>query len=379
MPKKSSIKQLCELLALAKIELNGNNPWDLKIVNNDAVDLIIEQGSVGLGESYMNNWWSCDALDEFSFRIFNADIENNLKLNINVMWNIVKSRLINLQNIFSAKKVAHTHYNLSDELFITMLDSTMAYSCAYWKNASTLEEAQLDKYDLICKKLQLGKEDSLLDIGCGWGGLSAYCVAKFCQKALSISNSSSQILQAKNKYAKLPIEFLCTDYRNTHLYNKKQNQFDKIVSVGFFEHVGYKNYKKLFKIISQQLKDNGIFLLHTIGTNQSQTITDPWINKYIFPNSMLPSMGQICGALEDYFIVEDWHNFGPDYDKTLMAWHENFERNWHSIKDNFDNTFYFMWRYYLLMSAGMFRARRAQLWQIVLSKPGFIPNYSSIR
>lgn len=278
-----------------------------------------------------------------------------------------------------AKTVAKKHYNLGNELFLPMLGDSMAYSCGYWRDAQTLDEAQFAKYDLICRKLELNEKDTLLDIGCGWGGLAAYAATNYGCKVVALSNSKQQIAYAKEKHKGLPIDFFITDYRDLKNYNASKKKFSKIASVGFFEHVGYKNYQLFFDLACHQLQDNGLFLLHTIGNNFTQTMTDPWINKYIFPHGMLPSMPQITSALEKYFIMEDWHNFGPDYDKTLMAWHHNFEAHWHEFKTNFDEEFYYMWRYYLLMCAGMFRARRAQLWQIVLSKPSCVMQYRSIR
>jgi cyclopropane-fatty-acyl-phospholipid synthase len=137
-----------------------------------------------------------------------------------------------------------------------------------------------------------------------------------------------------------------------------------------FEHVGWKNYRKFMSVVHRCLKKGGLFLLHTIAGNSSVTSTDPWIEKYIFPNSMMPSANQISEAAEGLFHLEDWHSFGPYYDKTLMAWFENFGRNWNEIRSIYDRTFFRMWTYYLLVCAASFRTRRNQLWQIVFSKEG---------
>ncbi|MCG2809685.1 MAG: class I SAM-dependent methyltransferase, partial [Candidatus Portnoybacteria bacterium] len=154
---------------------------------------------------------------------------------------------------------------------------------------------------------------------------------------------------------------------------------DGIVSIGMFEHVGYKNYQTYMKVARNCLKDNGLFLLHTIGRNVARVATDPWMNKYIFPNSVIPSPEKIINAAKGLFALEDWHNFGADYDKTLMAWHQNFKNNWDKIKNIYDQRFYRMWSYYLLACAGSFRVRKNQVWQIVFSKNGVAGGYASVR
>jgi cyclopropane-fatty-acyl-phospholipid synthase len=137
-----------------------------------------------------------------------------------------------------------------------------------------------------------------------------------------------------------------------------------------FEHVGVKNYRTFMQAAHQCLKDDGVFVLHTIGSNESQRFSDPWITKYIFPNGMLPSIAQISKAVEGLFVVEDLHNLGPHYEKTLLAWHANFQRAWPRLEGTYDHTFKRMWEYYLLSCAAGFRARYIQLWQFVLTKYG---------
>jgi len=156
---------------------------------------------------------------------------------------------------------------------------------------------------------------------------------------------------------------------------EQDDVFDRIVSIGMFEHVGGKNYKTFMKVIRRCLKEDGLFLLHTIAGNTSVHSVDPWIRKYIFPNSMLPSAKQITAAFERLLLLEDWHSFGPYYDQTLMAWYQNFKKNWGKIKNIYDDRFYRMWTYYLLSCAASFRARRNQLWQLVFSKEGIKGGY----
>jgi cyclopropane-fatty-acyl-phospholipid synthase len=152
-------------------------------------------------------------------------------------------------------------------------------------------------------------------------------------------------------------------------YRDIKGTFDKIVSVGMFEHVGQKNYKTFMRVVERCLKNNGIFLLQTIGSNDSQVKCEPWIAKYIFPNSMLPSIAQIGKAAKN-LVMESWQNLGTHYEKTLIAWNNNFQKAWPNLKGRYDERFKRMWEYYLLSCAGAFRARYIQIWQIVFTKCG---------
>ena len=262
-----------------------------------------------------------------------------------------------------------------------MLDKRLAYSCGYWKDAQNLDEAQVGKLDLICRKLDMKPGMTVLDIGCGWGSFCKYAAEKYGVEAVGVTVSKEQVEYANSKVNGLNVRVKLLDYRdmdaNTLL--GRGRKFDRVVSVGMFEHVCYKNYKTFMNTVHSLLKENGLFMLHTIGANKSVVTSDPWSNKYIFPNSHLPSIKQIGGAIENLFVMEDWHNIGVHYDKTLMAWFDNFDSNWELIKSNYDERFYRMWKYYLLSAAGSFRARNVQLWQIVLSKKGVPHGYPSIR
>ncbi|MBF8292735.1 MAG: cyclopropane fatty acyl phospholipid synthase [Steroidobacteraceae bacterium] len=171
----------------------------------------------------------------------------------------------------------------------------------------------------------------------------------------------------------MPIDIRLQDYREA------AGRFDRVFSIGMFEHVGVANYRRYFELASSCLAGDGLFLLHTIGSDESVHAKDPWIGKYIFPNSMLPSAAQITAAIEDLFIIEDWHNFGADYDRTLIAWRDNVERAWPALGERYDERFRRMWHYYLSISMASFRARRSQLWQIVLSPRGLRGGYIAPR
>ncbi len=357
-------KVFVDLLELAGIRVNGPNPWDIRVHDERFYARALNEKNLGMGEAYMDGWWDCRRLDEFFYRIIMAGLPEKTKRNIKIILLLLRAYLFNLQSVRRVIQVAQTHYNFGNDLFLSFLDPYMQYSCGYFRDTDDLNQAQINKLDLIVAKLNLKSSDHLLDIGFGWGGLARFVAEKVGCKVTGVNISSEQIHFAKRFCAGLPVNFVHSDYRNIH------GQFDKIVSVGMFEHVGSKNYGAYMDVIERVLKPEGIFLLHTIGINESYVTTDPWIDRYIFPNGQLPSMAQIGKAIEKRFVMEDWHNFGPDYDKTLMAWNARFQKAWPTLEKKYDNRVKRMWEYYLLSCAGVFRSRQNQLWQIILTKTG---------
>ena len=355
-----------ELLAQADIRVNGSEPYDIQVHNKNFYKRVLQQGSLGLGESYMDGWWDCERLDIFFHKVLRAGLENKLPNNLRDIIKIASARLFNLQTQKRAWMVGKEHYDLGNDLFTAMLDPNMQYSCGYWKNADTLAQAQEDKLDLICRKLELKPGMTLLDIGCGWGGLAAYAATHFGVAVTGVTISVEQQKLAQEHCKGLDVNIILEDYRDLH------DKFDRIVSVGMFEHVGPKNYNTYFEVARRNLKDDGLFLLHSIGSNRDKVNVDSWISKYIFPNGCLPSIQNIAETIENKFVMEDWHNFGADYDKTLMAWHERFLASWPDIESNYTPRFKRMFVYYLNACAGAFRARDIQLWQIMLSPKGRI-------
>jgi cyclopropane-fatty-acyl-phospholipid synthase len=363
-----------EILALTDVKINGNNPWDIRIYNDEFYRRAITEGELGIGESYMDGWWDSEHVDEFIYQILRAQLDEKIQRKLTILLRLLTAKLFNLQSKQRAFIVGEKHYNLGNELFQNMLDKRMNYSCAYWKDAASLDEAQENKLELICRKIYLKPGMRVLDIGCGWSSFGKYAAEKYNAEVVGITVSKEQVELGRKLCHDLPVEIRLMDYRAL------DEKFDRIVSVGMFEHVGYKNYNTFFEIGNKCLNDDGLFLLHTIGTNKSEKNLDLWTEKYIFPNGLLPSIAQIGKSIEKYFILEDLHNFGADYDRTLMAWDNNFEKNWDNIKDKFSEQFFKMWKYFLLSSAGSFRSRRRnQIWQLVLSKKGVPGGYQSIR
>lgn len=363
----------------AGITINGSNPWDMKIRDERFFDRLVQCGSLGLGETYMDGWWDSEDLEETMARILTA----NLPLKIIRSPKLLLATAIRLTAGFfgsagrksKAFEVGKQHYDVGNDLYKKMLDRRMIYSCAYWKTAKTLEGAQEDKLDLICKKLKLKKGMKLLDIGCGWGGLLEFAAKKYGVTGVGVTVSKEQALIAEEKTKHLPVEIKVIDYRD---YVAK-DAFDRIVSVGMFEHVGYRHYSVFMKKVFSLLKKDGIFLLHTFGSNRTATRSDAWFERYIFPNSMAPGLSHVEYAARKFFVLEDFENFGPYYTPTLQAWFKNFNNAWPELKNTYNEKFYRMWKYYLLSLAAAFRTRTLHIWQFVFRKHGIGNVYESVR
>ena len=360
------------ILRHAGISINGNNPWDIQVYDERLYDRVLSGGSVALGESYMDKWWDVDDMTGFFCRVLRSGIDKPIK-NVGSLWYILRARFTNMQNKNRIFHVVKKHYDIGNNLYERMLDKRMLYTCGYWKDAKNLDEAQEAKLHLICKKLRLESGHRVLDIGCGWGGFAEFAAKNYGVHVVGTTISKEQLLVAQKRTAGLSVEIRLEDYRDT------KGQFDRVVVMGMIEAVGPKNYRTYMKKIHQLLADDGLFLLQTIGSSKSRWTSDPWFHKYIFPNGVMPSAAQLGDATNNLFVIEDWHNFGVDYDKTLQAWYSNFERAWPQLKQNYDERFFRMWRYYLLSVAGGFRSRRTHLWQIVFSKKGVSGGYESVR
>ncbi len=361
-----------QLLAECGVTLGGGAPHDLHVHDERFFARVIAHGSLGLGESYMDGWWDAGSLDGFMFRLLDARIDERTHgLDEARLW--LKASLLNLQRGPRAFAVGEHHYDLGNELFEAMLGKRLVYSCGYWRAARDLDAAQEAKLDLVCRKLGLAPGMRVLDIGCGWGEALKFAAERYGIEGVGVTVSVEQAEYARQLCAGQPVEIRVQDYREL------DERFDRIYSIGMFEHVGVKNYADYFHVVRRCLADDGLSLLHTIGGNVSTNHTDPWIEKYIFPNSMIPSAAQIAGACERHFVIEDWHGFGADYDRTLMAWRANIEAAWDRLPARHDERFRRMWRYYLATSAAAFRARRDQLWQIVLSPRGVPGGYVAVR
>ncbi|WP_425456055.1 cyclopropane fatty acyl phospholipid synthase [Cognatilysobacter terrigena] len=362
-------RRLAELLAFADVEFDGPKPTDIRVRAPGFAARVLRDGSLGLGESYMDGVWGTDDLDGLLTRLLDAHLDERVR-GMTAIWAGVRAALTNVQSTRRARRVGRVHYDLGNDLFRAMLGSRMVYSCAYWAHAATLDDAQEAKLDLIARKLQLQPGMTMLDIGCGWGEALKFMAERYGIRGVGVTISAEQAEFARDLCRGLPIDIRLQDYREL------EGRFDRVFSIGMFEHVGERNYRSYFEAVRRCLMPDGLTLLHTIGSNVSVRTTDPWIDRYIFPNSMLPSAAQIMRASERLFVLEDWHGFGPDYDRTLQAWRANIERAWPS---RYDERFRRMWRFYLAASMATFRTRQAQLWQFVFSPNGVPGGYREVR
>jgi cyclopropane-fatty-acyl-phospholipid synthase len=378
---RSAQEWFAHLLARADIRVGGDRPWDLRLLAPGVPERVLGQGTVGLGESYMDGHWTAERLDQFFFKLVRAQMalggQGPAAGTRPPIWHLLKARWLNRQTRRRAWQVGQRHYDLGNDFYAAMLDARMTYTCGYWTGgAATLDQAQEAKLALVCRKLGLQPGMRVLDIGCGWGSFMRFAAERHGVRCVGVTVSAAQATLGRERCAGLPVEFVLGDYRDLPaLLGALGGRFDRIVSLGMFEHVGHKNYATYMRVAEQLLQPDGLFLLHTIGRNEQGEGTDPWIDKYIFPNGELPTIARIGRACEQRFVVEDLHNFGADYDRTLMAWHANVEAAWPRFADRLGERFRRMWAYYLLSCAGAFRARDIQLWQWVLSPQGVPGGY----
>ena len=358
------------LLKGSGVRLNGDQPWDICVRHPDLFRRVLHQGSLGLGEAYMEGWWDCEQIDEMIYRLLKHGLGHRAHTFGERIAYRLQAGVINLQSRRRAGEVGKVHYDFGNDLFTLMLDTTLCYSCGYWKGLATtpdnLQLAQEAKLDLACRKLGLEPGMRVLDIGCGWGSFAAYAAHHYGVEVVGITISAEQAALAREYCSGLPVEILLKDYRDED-FRREVGTFDAIVSIGMFEHVGHKNYATYFTHAARLLRPGGRFVLHTIGSNQSDISADPWVNRYIFPNGVLPSASQLIRASEDHLIMEDWHNFGADSDPTLMAWRANLDAHWNALADTYSPRDKRMFEYYLGACAGAFRARQLQLWQVVFT------------
>jgi cyclopropane-fatty-acyl-phospholipid synthase len=358
-----------QLLAQAGITVNGNRPWDLQVHEPRVYDRVLRDGSIGFGEAFMEGWLNCDRVDMMADLAYRAELSQKLDVGP-ALFEALKVRLNPFGSRSRSFEIGERHYDTGNDLFEVMLDKYMIYSCGYWHRAETLESAQRDKLELICRKLQLKPGLRVLDIGCGWGGLARYAAEHYGVTVVGITVSERQIELGHRLAGNLPIELRYVDYRDL------DEPFDRVVSVGMFEHVGRRHYRDFFAVCDRCLKRSGLLLLHTVGYLKEQAI-DAWFNKYIMPGVEFPTVANIIDNVGPNLVMEDFHTWeGTHYDKTLMAWFERFHSGWHELRKNYDDTFYRMWKLYLQGCAGAFRADRMRVWQLVFSKGGIPGGYA---
>lgn len=353
-----------ELLAEADIVIGGTRPWDIQIHDERIWSRLLRDGTLAAGEGYVEGWWDTPALDQFIDRVLRVRLANVLRENWLLVAQAVRARILNLQSITRSFGNGQHHYDIGNDLYEAMLGGRLLYTCAYWPNAKTLDEAQDAKLDLVCKKIGLAPGMRVLDLGCGWAGFASFAAERYQVSVTGFTVSEEQVRWAKDHYAHLPIDIRLDDYRNA------TGTYDAVVSIGLMEHVGWKNYRGYMELVDRLLVPGGVGFVHTIAGNTPRSHIEPWFDKYIFPNAVLPTLGRLAAATEGLFVVEDVHNIGEDYDRTLLAWWHNFDAAWPTLRARYGDPFYRRWKYYLLASAGAFRSRSQQLYQMVFTRPG---------
>ena len=361
------------LLEQADIQVNGSRPWDLQVHSDAFWTRLYAQGTLGLGEAYMDGLWDAADLAEFFNKVLRSKVPEAVRLTPNLLWQTVQARLLNMQDIARSKRIANMHYNQT-EAYKASLDRRMTGSCGYWpEGVDNVDAAQEAKLDLVCRKIGVKPGQLVWDIGCGWGAFMGFAAEKYGARCVGVTVSPDQAAYGRERYKDLPVEFRIEDYRYF------SGKADHVVSMGMFEHVGHKNYRTYFEKARSVISDDGLFMMHTIGSQWSTETIEAWLEKYIFPGGVIPSMAQIGKAIDGLFTVIDIHNIGPHYDRTLVAWYENFDRNWKKDRTPEEERFYRLWKYYLLCCAGGFRAKVLQVWQFVLSTKGVPDGYVTQR
>ena len=357
-----------DLLGKGGITINGSQPWDLVVRDPRAYERILRDGSVGFGEAFMDGWLDCERVDLLADRAYRADLAAQVEVK-HALFEAFKAKINPFGSRARSFEIGERHYDTGNDLFEIMLDEHMIYSCGYWHRATTLEQAQRDKLQLICRKLQLTPGMRVLDIGCGWGGLARFAAERFGVSVVGITVSKERLELGRKLCAGLPVELRYTDYREV------DERFDRVVSVGMFEHVGRRHYVDFFSACERCLEPHGILLLHTVGFLEEEPI-NPWYEKYVMPGVEFPTIANVVDSAGADLVLEDLHTWeGSHYDRTLMAWFERFDAGWDRLSHKYDQTFYRMWKLYLQGCAGAFRADRMRVWQFVFSKRGIPGGY----
>lgn len=359
-----SKEKVAQVLQKVGITLNGSKPTDIQINDEQVWNRVIGGGSLALGETFMDGEWDVDDLAGLVDTVYRANLYQEL-VSFDALPLIIRGIFQNLQSRTRAFGVAHAHYDLGNDLYTKMLDARMVYTSGIWKGVDTLEAAQEQKLERLCNRIGLESGDRVLDIGCGWGSFMKYAAERHGASVIGLTVSVGQTELAEKMCAGLPAEFVIGDYRD-YTSNEK---FDHVVSIEMIEAVGVKNLRTYFKKAHSLLQPDGCFGLQAIMGLEPKPVPDVWIDRYIFPNGILPSLAQIEKAIRGLFVIESLENFAPDYDKTLMEWWKRFDVSYEKLKTEnpkYDERFYRMWKFYLQGCAGLFRADEVQVNQIIL-------------
>ena len=327
-------------------------------------------GIYAIGEAYIAGLWTTDRLDDFIFKLLTTpQPKPSLFAQAKMFIHVMDRYLFNRHNGRRAFNIGTQHYDLGNDLFRAMLDPSMTYTSGYWAQASTLAAAQEAKLDLLCRKLDLRPGMSVLDIGCGWGNFARYAAEHYGVHVTGVTVSQQQAEEARRRCVGLSVEIRLQDYRAV------TETFDRVVSIEMIEAVGRKNLPTFYRVVEDRLNDDGIFVLQAITGDTWSRTSDRrldeyslWLVTYIFPDGYLPTQRELSGCGSTSLRIEDWQSFGQDYDRTLLAWADNFANHWDELKNRYDEAFRRRWEFYLCGCAAAFRANRFDVCQIVYSK-----------
>jgi len=355
-------------------------PRGMRIVDPAAIRRFRKHGIMGMGESFMDGQWTADRLDEVMTQVFTAPAPRlSAPAWGRMLAAVADKRVFNRQaaRIF---RIGEEHYDLGNDLFAIMLDKSMTYTSGYWANAATLDEAQEAKLDLLCRKLRLEPGMRVLDIGCGWGNFAHHAASRYGVHVTGITVSKEQAVFAQQRCAELDVDIRVQDYREV------DERFDRVVSIEMIEAVGPKNMAPYYQTIDRCLPEGGLFALQAIAgttlTRDSDRRLDQyilWLVKHIFPDGYLPRETQMVARHGTALHVLDWHRFADDYDRTLLAWADNFNAGWPKIAKKYGERFRRRWHFYLFGCAAAFRAQLVHVYQVVYGKGALAQRYTPVR
>jgi len=355
--------------AVARKSVDGaaseDNSPVLSQIPPEVVRRLKRDGIYGLGEDYIAGKWQVTDLTGFLAQLVKLPEVTRLKFSPRTAWYVFRALTSNPQSGAGVYEVGERHYDLGNTLFSAMLDRSMSYTSGMWRNAATLEEAQIQKLRSICEKLELKPGMTVLDIGCGWGNFARFAATEYGVKVIGLTISREQQALGMERCRGLPVELRLQDYRE---FNE---QVDRVVSIEMIEAVGHKNLRAFFESAYRALVPGGRFVLQVISGN-SFTLRSPafldqyllWLVRHIFPNGYLPRMDHLTGREAQPFLLESMEQFGESYERTLSAWKDNFDRAWPSLKDHYGEDFRRMWHFYLCGCMACFRTRLVSVYQI---------------
>lgn len=350
------------LLARAGVKVDGKEPWDIQVADQRFFRTVLTQGSLGLGEAYLRGWWTCNDLEELSYRLIRSGLyKTSLLLPQPVLANLLHAT-INQQSKEKSLRVAVQHYSLGNDVFLDFLGRHHLYSCGYFKDTDDLDVAQRQKLEKVCRLLDLRPGDRVLDVGGGWGEFARYAATQHGCEVTSINIADEQIKFAREYCKDASVEIRRCDYRDV------TGRFDKIVVMAMLTHVGYKNYRGFMEVMDRCLEPGGLMLVESVGGHKSRKDCEPWINRYIFPGGVVPSLEQFDRAVAGLFARKALDEFGSSYVHTLRAWHRNFVQAWPAHRSRYDDRMRLMFEYFFLTVAGAFRAGYLLHWHLLFQK-----------